>query len=156
MAPVKKRKSNVWDRGQNNFPSKRLARHKRLSTFLRIDDTFSASRGTDRFNLLQKIIRASNSSRFTKLDLTVHLSRPVIMAVVEFAHVVRYCRRSDCPKRRNTDCACSRSLSIRRNLSQVASGLIHSDDSQIDRSSSSSRHESRNYCKGHPGGPAST
>src|SRR3979490_2630300 len=30
-----------------------------------------------------------------------------------------------------------------------ASGLIHSDDSQIDRSSSSSRHESRNYRERH-------
>jgi hypothetical protein len=37
-----------------------------------------------------------------------------------------------------------------------ASGLIHSDDSQIDRSSSSSRHESRNYRKSNPGGPPST
>src|SRR6266404_9881707 len=30
------------------------------------------------------------------------------------------------------------------------SGLIPSEDSQIDRSSSISRHESRNYRKGHP------
>ena len=34
--------------------------------------------------------------------------------------------------------------------------LIHSDHCQIDRSSSISRHESRNCRKGHPGGPPST
>ena len=39
---------------------------------------------------------------------------------------------------------------------QITSGLIPSEDSQIDRSSSSSRHESRNCRKGHPGGPPST
>src|SRR6266478_2731479 len=36
------------------------------------------------------------------------------------------------------------------------SGLIHSNDSQIDRSSSSSRHESRNCRERHPRGPPST
>ncbi len=36
------------------------------------------------------------------------------------------------------------------------SGLIHSDDSQIDRSSASSRDESRNYRERHPSGPPST
>src|SRR6266498_808607 len=38
----------------------------------------------------------------------------------------------------------------------VASGLIHTDDSQIARSSSSSRHESRNRRQRHPGRPPST
>ena len=37
-----------------------------------------------------------------------------------------------------------------------ASGLIHTDDSQIARSSSSSRHESRNCRQRHPGRPSST
>jgi len=37
----------------------------------------------------------------------------------------------------------------------VASGLIHSDDSQIVRSSSSSRHESRNCCERHTSRPPS-
>jgi hypothetical protein len=37
----------------------------------------------------------------------------------------------------------------------VASGLIHSDDSQIDRSSSSSRHESRNCGERHQSGSPS-
>ena len=35
------------------------------------------------------------------------------------------------------------------------SGLIHSDDSQIVRSSSSSRHESRNCCERHTSRPPS-
>jgi hypothetical protein len=39
--------------------------------------------------------------------------------------------------------------------SGVASGLIHSDDSQIDRSSSSSRHESRNCGERHRSGSPS-
>ena len=43
-----------------------------------------------------------------------------------------------------------------RNDNPNASGLIYSDDSQIDRSGLGSRHESRNYRKGHPGGPPST
>jgi hypothetical protein len=38
----------------------------------------------------------------------------------------------------------------------LASGLIHSDDSQIARSGSSSRHESRNCRQRHPSGPPST
>jgi crotonobetainyl-CoA:carnitine CoA-transferase CaiB-like acyl-CoA transferase len=37
-----------------------------------------------------------------------------------------------------------------------ASDLIHSDDSQIARSSSRSRHESRNCRERHPSGPPST
>src|SRR6516164_9919101 len=37
-----------------------------------------------------------------------------------------------------------------------ASGLIHSGDSQMARSSSSSRHESRNCRQRHPSGPPST
>jgi hypothetical protein len=37
----------------------------------------------------------------------------------------------------------------------VSSGLIHSDDSQIVRSSSSSRHESRNCCERHTSRPPS-
>ena len=40
-------------------------------------------------------------------------------------------------------------------LMLAASGVIHSDDSQIVRSSSSSRHESRNCCERHPGRPPS-
>src|SRR5215831_8334638 len=38
---------------------------------------------------------------------------------------------------------------------QVSSGLIHSGDSQMARSSSSSRHESRNCRQRHPSGPPS-
>jgi hypothetical protein len=38
---------------------------------------------------------------------------------------------------------------------EEASGLIHSDDSQINRSSSSSRHESRNCCERHTSRPPS-
>src|SRR5262249_2340514 len=38
----------------------------------------------------------------------------------------------------------------------LASGLIHSGDSQMARSSSSSRHESRNCRQRHPSGPPST
>ena len=37
----------------------------------------------------------------------------------------------------------------------VASGVIHSDDSQIVRSSSSSRHESRDRCERHTSRPPS-
>ena len=40
-------------------------------------------------------------------------------------------------------------------VATVASGLIHSDDSQIARSSSNSRHESRNYRQRHSGGSPS-
>ena len=50
---------NVEDRCQNNFPNKRLARHTRRSALQGIDDTFLASRGTGRFNLLPEIIGAS-------------------------------------------------------------------------------------------------
>lgn len=41
-------------------------------------------------------------------------------------------------------------------LLATASGLIHSDDSQMERSSSSSGHESRNCRERHPSGPPST
>ena len=40
-------------------------------------------------------------------------------------------------------------------MGEGASGLIHSDDSQIVRSSSSSRHESRSCCERHTSRPPS-
>ena len=44
---------------------------------------------------------------------------------------------------------------LQKKLPDVPSGLIHSDDSQIVRSSSSSRHESRNCCERHTSRPPS-
>lgn len=71
----------------------------------------------------QKSSEQANSSRLAKLTLTVHFARPVIRASVELAHVDRHCRRSDGPKHRNTDCACPRSISIKRRASARAPGL---------------------------------
>jgi hypothetical protein len=109
---------NVEDRCQNEFPIKRLASHTRRSALSRIDDTIPASRGTPVFNLLPKIIRESPIPADLLIGFDCACRAPCSpRAGAENADVDRHSGRSDRPKHRNTDCACSRRLSIGRHLS---------------------------------------
>jgi hypothetical protein len=95
----------------------------------------------------QEEVAANPDARKTPAAITGGQEAPAAIVDVrprKAPKALRVAKKKSCVKARTVS-----------NGAAAASGLIHSDDSQIDRSSSSSRHESRNCGERHESGSRS-
>ena len=108
MVPAKSAKPKTTSRIAARMISRvSNLRDIRAAPLMQKDDTFSASRGKRLYPVAKNHHSKSISSDLARLALTVHFAGFVVRASAGLPHVDSYCRRSDCPKHRNTGCACS-------------------------------------------------